>query len=56
MPKDYGKEIAARMPNGHFTVVPDSYHHVLLDNPTGLISALEQFFSKLSTVAAQRSG
>ena len=48
MPRDYGQEIAARMPRGHLTVVPDSHHHVLLDNPEGLISALGQFFSQLS--------
>jgi len=48
MPQDYGPEIAARMPSGHLTVVPDSHHHVLLDNPRGLISALGQFFSQLS--------
>jgi pimeloyl-ACP methyl ester carboxylesterase len=48
MPRDYGQEIASRMPHGHLTVVPDSHHHVLLDNPKGLILALEQFFSQLS--------
>ena len=51
MPRDYGQEIAARMPHGRFTVVPDSHHHVLLDNPKGLISVLDQFFSKLSPAA-----
>ena len=51
MPRDYGQEIAARMLHGHCAVVPDSHHHVLLDNPKGLISALEQFFSKLSPAA-----
>jgi pimeloyl-ACP methyl ester carboxylesterase len=55
MPRDYGQEIAARMPHGRFAVVPDSHHHVLLDNPKGLISALEQFFTELSPGNA-RSG
>jgi pimeloyl-ACP methyl ester carboxylesterase len=47
MPRDYGQEIAARMPDGHFTIVPNSHHHVLLDNPDGLVLALQQFFAKL---------
>ncbi len=48
MPRDYGQQIAARMPHGRFTIVPDSHHHVLLDNPKGLISALKTFFATLS--------
>jgi pimeloyl-ACP methyl ester carboxylesterase len=47
MPRDYGNQIATRMPHGHLAVVPDSHHHVLLDNPTGLIRALERFFNGL---------
>ena len=47
MPRDYGQEIAKRMPHGHLASVPDSHHHVLLDNPKGLILALEQFFATL---------
>jgi pimeloyl-ACP methyl ester carboxylesterase len=56
MPRDYGQEIAARMPHGRFAVVPDSHHHVLLDNPKGLISALEQFFTELSPGTARSGG
>jgi pimeloyl-ACP methyl ester carboxylesterase len=52
MPRDYGEQIAARIPRGSLAVVPDSHHHVLLDNPKGLISVLEQFFSQLSAGAA----
>jgi pimeloyl-ACP methyl ester carboxylesterase len=48
MPRDYGHEIATRMPRGQLAIVPDSHHHVLLDNPKGLILVLEQFFSQLS--------
>src|SRR5262249_50763404 len=48
MPRDYGQEIAARLPRGNLTTVPDSHHHVLLDNPKGLIAALQQFLSQLS--------
>ena len=47
MPRDYGQEIASRMPRGRVAMVPDSHHHVLLDNPRGLIAALEGFFSQL---------
>jgi pimeloyl-ACP methyl ester carboxylesterase len=47
MPRDYGQQIAAKMPHGRFTIVPDSHHHVLLDNPQGLIMALHEFFNEL---------
>jgi pimeloyl-ACP methyl ester carboxylesterase len=47
MPKDYGQQIAARIPDGSFALVPDSHHHVLLDNPTGLVVVLDRFLSKL---------
>jgi pimeloyl-ACP methyl ester carboxylesterase len=48
MPRDYGQAIAARMPLGRLAIVADSQHHVLLDNPKGLINALDQFFADLS--------
>jgi pimeloyl-ACP methyl ester carboxylesterase len=47
MPRDYGQQIAARMPRGRFAIVPDSHHHVLLDNPQGLMVALQEFFNDL---------
>jgi pimeloyl-ACP methyl ester carboxylesterase len=47
MPRDYGQEITAKMPRGRFAIVPDSHHHVLLDNPQGLIAVLEEFFTGL---------
>jgi pimeloyl-ACP methyl ester carboxylesterase len=47
MPRDYGQQIAARMPRGRFAIVLDSHHHVLLDNPQGLIVALQEFFNDL---------
>jgi pimeloyl-ACP methyl ester carboxylesterase len=51
LPEDYGHKIAARMPRGQFTMVPDSHHHVLLDNPSGLTSALQRFFAGLNLTA-----
>ena len=45
--EEYGEKIARRMPRGRFAIVPDAHHHVLLDNPRGLIAALEQFFASL---------
>jgi pimeloyl-ACP methyl ester carboxylesterase len=47
MPRDYGQEIAAKLPRGRLATVPDSHHHVLLDNPSGLVTALQQFFNDL---------
>ena len=55
MPQDYGQRIATRMPHGHLTIVPDCHHHVLLDNPQGLVSVLKTFFAGLSgTVPSPR--
>jgi pimeloyl-ACP methyl ester carboxylesterase len=39
------EKIAAAMPRGRFTIVPDSHHHVLLDNPDGLAAALNEFLA-----------
>jgi pimeloyl-ACP methyl ester carboxylesterase len=47
LPEDYAEKMVKRMPRGQLAVVPDAHHHVLLDNPTGLITVLEQFFSQL---------
>jgi pimeloyl-ACP methyl ester carboxylesterase len=49
---EYAQEIAARMPHGHLTIVPESHHHVLLDNPKGLVAALELFFAEVLRRAA----
>jgi pimeloyl-ACP methyl ester carboxylesterase len=51
MPRDYGGEIAARIPHGRLAIVPQSHHHVLLDNPKSLIAVLEEFFTQLSPLA-----
>src|SRR5579883_89685 len=47
MPLDYGQRIAQRMPRGNFAGVADSHHHVLLDNPSGLIAVLKEFLGQL---------
>jgi pimeloyl-ACP methyl ester carboxylesterase len=56
MPRDYGQEISARMPHGRFAIVSDSHHHVLLDNPAGLIAALQQFFAEVLPNTASATG
>jgi pimeloyl-ACP methyl ester carboxylesterase len=35
------------MPQGRLEVVPNSHHHVLLDNPSGLAAALRVFLDEL---------
>jgi len=40
-------EIAAKMPKGRHTIVPDCFHHVMLDNPEGLIAVLDEFLDGL---------
>jgi esterase len=45
--REFADELVARMPLGRMTIVPNSHHHVLLDNPTGLIAALDGFLNSL---------
>ena len=41
------EKVVARMPHGRLAVVPDSHHHVLLDNPKGLIAVLDEFLREI---------
>lgn len=41
------ERMVAAMPQGRLEVVPNSHHHVLLDNPAGLASALRAFLAEL---------
>jgi pimeloyl-ACP methyl ester carboxylesterase len=43
----HAEKMVAAMRNGRFTIVPDSHHHVLLDNPSGLITALRKFLAEV---------
>ncbi len=47
MNAEYGRKMAARIPHGRFVEVAPSSHHVLLDNPTGLIAAMEEFLAEI---------
>jgi pimeloyl-ACP methyl ester carboxylesterase len=39
--------MVAAMPRGRLAVVPQSHHHVLLDNPAGLAAALRVFLDEI---------
>jgi pimeloyl-ACP methyl ester carboxylesterase len=41
------ERMVAVMPQGRLEVVPNSHHHVLLDNPPGLAAALRVFLDEL---------
>jgi pimeloyl-ACP methyl ester carboxylesterase len=45
--RELANDLVARMPRGRMTIVPNSHHHVLLDNPAGLIAALDEFVNGL---------
>ena len=38
----------SRLPNGRWVEVTDTYHHVMLDNPDGLVQAVREFLATLS--------
>lgn len=41
------ERMVAAMPRGRLAIVPESHHHVLLDNPGGLAAALREFLDEL---------
>jgi len=41
------RKMIAALPNGRLTEVPESYHHVMFDNPAGLIAVLKAFLAEL---------
>ena len=41
------ERMVAAMPNGRLAIVPQSHHHVLLDNPAGLAAALREFLDEI---------
>jgi pimeloyl-ACP methyl ester carboxylesterase len=48
LPLEITTKIAGAIPVCGHTSVPDSFHHVMIDNPAGLITALDGFFKSLS--------
>jgi pimeloyl-ACP methyl ester carboxylesterase len=48
LPLEITTKIAGAIPVCGHTSVPDSFHHVMIDNPAGLITALDGFFKTLS--------
>ena len=42
------RKIAATIPNCGHTHVADSYHHVMIDNPSGLIAVMNEFLNGLA--------
>lgn len=48
IPRDVGEKIAAGIPGCRFVTIPDSYHHIMIDNPRGLIAALDEFLNALT--------
>jgi pimeloyl-ACP methyl ester carboxylesterase len=45
--REVGEKIAAGIAGCGFVTIPDSYHHIMIDNPEGLIAALDEFLNAL---------
>ncbi len=45
--REMARRMAAAAPSGSMAEIPHAYHHVMLDNPEGLVRALERFLSGL---------
>jgi hypothetical protein len=37
------ERLVGGLPNGRWTEVKNSYHHVMLDNPEGLVKVAQEF-------------
>jgi len=48
IPEAITDKIVAAIPNCRLTSVPDSFHHVMIDNPAGLITTLDEFLNPLA--------
>ncbi len=46
--REAANRMIAALAKGRYAEIGDSYHHVMLDNPAGLISVLREFFSDLT--------
>ena len=40
---EQAQKMVAKMPRGKLAVLPDSYHHAMFDNPSGLVAILKEF-------------
>jgi pimeloyl-ACP methyl ester carboxylesterase len=45
--REVARKMVAQFPNGRLAEVDDSYHHVMLDNPTALIEVIKDFVRDL---------
>jgi pimeloyl-ACP methyl ester carboxylesterase len=45
--RETAKKMVATLPNGRLAELDDSYHHAMLDNPTGLVAVLREFVEDL---------
>jgi pimeloyl-ACP methyl ester carboxylesterase len=48
LPLEITEKIAAKIPNCRHTQVADSFHHVMIDNPNGLIAAIDDFLKSVT--------
>ncbi|MHB8381205.1 MAG: alpha/beta fold hydrolase [Candidatus Binataceae bacterium] len=44
---ELAEKMVATLPKGRLAQIPDSYHHVMFDNPRALIAALKSFVAEL---------
>jgi pimeloyl-ACP methyl ester carboxylesterase len=44
---EMAQKMVAILPHGRLAQIPDSYHHVMFDNPGALIAALKNFVADL---------
>lgn len=44
--------LVSNLPNGRWVEVPETYHHVMLDNPNGLVKVVREFLREIFPSAA----
>jgi pimeloyl-ACP methyl ester carboxylesterase len=45
MPAASAAEVARSLPQGQWTTLPQAYHNLMLDNPTGFVQIVQEFFA-----------
>lgn len=49
LPHDKIDRLVSQLPNGRWVEVKDTYHHVMLDNPEGLVQAVQEFLATVTS-------
>ena len=53
LPPEMAEKLRAAIPDGTLVEIPASYHHLVLDNPTAFVRALDAFLARTLNAAGR---